>query len=228
MFGRNDEIGIISQSAAFILAKEPIQVAALEQFGDDTYNLIENRFKIDTESKPRVSSIASNEGFGTLLNQILSLRKQSSTNQNKTSSRSHLLVILATQESNNKLVFLDLAGFEKPEGKENTKETNFINSSLSKLNFVLMNMARGQIIDYKASPLTKFLEPYLKASKKTLMLYHVPKHSANKGLEYIKDIVASNKNKRISNQFGTPKNSLRRANSSMAFESKINTKRLKI
>lgn len=228
MFGHNDEVGILFQSAAFILGKKSIQVTALEQFGDDTYNLIENRFKIDQESKPIVSSIDSNDGLGILMNQIVSLRKQSSTNQNKTSSRSHLLVILATEGSDKKLVFLDLAGFERPQGKENTNETNFINSSLSKLNFVLMNMARGQIVDYKVSPLTKFLEPYLKSSKQTLMLYHVPKHSAKKGLEYIKDIVASNRNKRISSQLITPKTPIRRVNALPIMESNFNGKRLKI
>lgn len=227
MFGRNNEVGILSQSAAFILSKKPIRVAALEQFGDDTYNLTGNRFKINEEILPRVSSIDSNDGFGILMNQIVSLRKQSSTNQNNTSSRSHLLVILTTEGSDKKLIFLDLAGFEKPQGKENAKETNFINSSLSKLNFVLMNMARGQIVNYKVSPLTKFLEPYLKASKQTLVLYHVPKHSANKGLEYIKDIVATSKNKRVSSQFSAFKIPLRRANSSSVMESNVNVKRVK-
>lgn len=91
------------------MTKKPIGIVALEQFGDDTHNLIENCFKIDKESKPRVSSIDSNDGFGALMNNIVS----SLTNQNKTSSRSHLMVILANEGSDNKLVSLDLVGFEK-------------------------------------------------------------------------------------------------------------------
>lgn len=88
---------------------------------------------------------------------------------------------------------VDLTGFERPKGKENASESLFINSSLSHLNNVLINIARNQVVNYKLCALTKMLQPHLSASSRMLMFYHLASHSVRKGLEYIKDVTASSK-----------------------------------
>lgn len=138
--------------------------------------------------------VKSNEDFLEIVSVISSRRQQKQTDQNVTSSRSHLFITLKTDIlAMNEFVLVDLAGFERPKGKENAPESLFLNSSLSHLNTVLINIARNQVINYKLCALTKFLGPYLSASSRTLMLYHLAPHSVKKGLEYIKDIAASSK-----------------------------------
>lgn len=192
MFGVEDDIGLLCRSAAYIMAKRSIIVEAIELYGNDRFDMLDNGKMI--MKKPIEISIESMDGFSLLAKGLLSNRKQKSTDENTTSSRSHLLIIISTSEHlGNKLVFADLAGFEKLKGKENVPETKFINSTLSNLNMVLLNISRNQTASFKSSTLTRELEPYLKGSTRILMMYHLPVHSVKKGLEYIKDVVASRK-----------------------------------
>lgn len=192
MFGIEDDIGLLCRSAAYIMTKNSIIVEAIELYGNDRFDMLDKGKMIML--KPSKMLIETNDAFNFLAKGLLLNRKQKSTDENVTSSRSHLLIIISTSEhSKNKLLFVDLAGFEKLKGKENVPETKFINSTLSNLNAVLLNISRNQTASFKSSKLTRELEPYLKASTRILMLYHVPLHSVKKGLEYIKDVVASRK-----------------------------------
>lgn len=192
MFGIADEIGLLCRSAAYILAKGSIIVEAIELYGNDRYDMLDNgRIIIKKATKMLIET---NDRFSFLAKDLLSNRKQKSTDENTTSSRSHVLIIISTSEHlESKLVFADLAGFEKMKGKENVPETQFINSTLSNLNTALLNISRNQTASFKSSHLTRELEPYLKLSTRILMLYHLSLHSVKKGLDYIKDVVASRK-----------------------------------
>lgn len=194
MFGIDEDIGLLRRSAAYILKTKLICISAVELVADDRFDLMSSdETVIKNDDEPSNILVRNDEEFDSIVSKIKSRRKEKSTDQNKTSSRSHLCIVMKLEgDDKNKMVFVDLAGFEKPKGKENTEETRYINESLFKLNNVLLNVSRNQIADFKSTELTKFLKPYLKASSRTLMFYHVPNHSAKKGLEYIKDIFASN------------------------------------
>lgn len=91
------------------------------------------------------------------------------------------------------IIFVDLAGFESAKGKENVKESQFINRSLFELNQVLLSISQKCIPNFNANPLTLFLKPFLNSNSQTLMLYHVSKNSIKVGFEYIKDVVSKQK-----------------------------------
>lgn len=193
MFGTEADVGILFRTVSYILnKKQQICVTAVELFGKNVFDLIDNGEQAKDEFHTEI--IATCDEFGSLISKVISLRKQKETNQNKTSSRSHLFIIFSLEgNAGKKLVFADLAGFENPKGKENSEETQFINSSLSSLNTVLLSISRKEVVNYRLSALTKLLEPYLKNAKGTIMLYHLPSHSVKKGLEYIKDLVVSSR-----------------------------------
>lgn len=193
MFGTEDDVGILFRSASYILnRKQQICVTAIELFGNNLLDLIDDGKPAKDEFDSKL--IDTCDGFNSFISKVISLRKQKETDQNKTSSRSHLLIMFSLEGNANKnLVFGDLAGFETPKGKENLDETQFINGSLSSLNTVLLSISRKEVVNYRLSALTKLLEPYLKNAKGTLMLYHLPSHSTKKGLEYIKDLVVSSR-----------------------------------
>lgn len=191
-----------------------LQASAIEVINKEFLDLTHG-----TIDEPKVKKVNSPDEFEAFVQQVTSLRVQKPTNQNHTSSRSHLIIFLTSKENpKGRIVFADLAGFENPKDKENMNETKFINSSLMQLNQVLLSISRKQVPNYNANPLTLFLKPYLSSNSRTLMLYHVSKESLKKGLEYIKDIVASHKDtKRKAGQISQQKESknLRREPHSM-------------
>lgn len=199
MFGVKDdagvdvEVGILQLAAAHILTLKKLNVTVIELTDKNKYDLVDG-VKIElTNQQPKVKIIQTFEEFKLLVQKITSIRAQKPTNQNHTSSRSHLIFILTVQDKDAPIVFADLAGFESAKDKENMHETKYINSTLSQLNQVMLNISRNQIADYGANELTKFLKPYLKKSTLTLMLYHLSKDSVQTGLEYVKDVVPSRK-----------------------------------
>lgn len=193
MFGTADKMGILQRSVNHLLeTNNAICLKAIELVGEETYDLLNGGAK--SVGRATEKFVKSSDDFLQIVSVVSSHRKQQQTDQNVTSSRSHLLITLKIDSSSvNELVMVDLAGFERPKGKENGVESLFINSSLSHLNNVLMNIARKQVVNYKLCALTKLLQPHLSASSRTIMLYHLAPHSVKKGLEYIKDIAASNK-----------------------------------
>lgn len=194
MFGYDTEPGILFESVAYILQIKPITVSAIEIIGSDMYDVSSgNKKQFEKRNELTTKMIASNDDFQQMVEQVIAVRAQKATNQNKTSSRSHLVFLIKMEDK--AIVFADLAGFESPKGKENIDETKFINSTLSALNHVLISLSRGETPAYTANSLTKLLKPYLQPNAKTLMLYHVVKNSVLKDLNYIKDIVATQKQK---------------------------------
>lgn len=190
MFGFGINTGILRQSVAQILVDGSIQVSAIELIGPDVFDVISGiKVPIQKLDKPSDEMITTTDEFDLLVQQVIAIRAQKATNQNITSSRSHLIFVIKLRE--NTIVFADLAGFESPKGKENIDETKFINVTLYELNQVLLGISRGGHLNHSANSLTKFLQPYLQAKSQTLMLYHVLKNSVHKDLEYIKDVVAS-------------------------------------
>lgn len=171
---------------------KPLSVSFIENFANDFFDLISGKkekiAKIG-EEKNRVLKSACE--FDALLKKVLKLRIQKSTDENATSSRSHLLIRFE-DDKNAKLAFIDLAGWESPKGKENMNETKFINASLTSLNTALEQISKKMIPSF-CTPLTRIFKPYLSGSAKTCMLYHVSNAGVKKGLENIKNVVASNK-----------------------------------
>lgn len=195
MFGRQNVAGILSRSVEFILNHRPITVSVVELMGSNCYDLTSGqKTLLLNESSAKQVSISSIDEFDRFVCKIISIRSQKPTNQNLTSSRSHLMFKFGfAGNSNGNMAFMDLAGWESPYGKPDMEETKFINSSLSDLNTVLANISKGKIPYFK-SKLAKFFKPYLSSGGKTVMFYHISNITAKKGLENVKDVVASTKN----------------------------------
>lgn len=96
-----------------------------------------------------------------------------------------------TADFKSKIAFVDLAGWENAKEKE-VQETKFINKSLNDLNSNLMNISKGNLV-VATTKLTKILKPYIVGNSNVCMLYHISKKNFKKGLENIKDVVASTK-----------------------------------
>lgn len=195
MFGFNEDVGVLRWSGAYIMGKSPLQATTIEVTDKNIFDLTTGNKKPMTKNdKPTVKEINTPGEFDAFVEQMTRIRLQKATNQNQTSSRSHLIfVITARNNPKCQILFADLAGFENSTGKENLGETVFINKTLMELNQVLLSVSRKQIANFQANALTSFLKPYLGSNSQTMMLYHISKESIKKGLEYIKDIVASHK-----------------------------------
>lgn len=197
MFGTPNatESGVLSRSVAYMLStNRQVYATVIEMIDSDLYDLSNTtKLLLKSNEKPRRCLVESNEKFNHLLSRVLKLRVQKPTNENKTSSRSHLFFEFWLRDTESaSMAFIDLAGWENPNHKENSKETQFINSSLTSLNSVLTSISQENIPSY-SSKLSKMFKPYLKANSKTCMLYHVSNAGLKKGLENIKDAVPSNK-----------------------------------
>lgn len=190
MFGVNSEEGILFQSMKYILNNQiPIRVSIIEIDGNGKYDLSNGKIPLTKKDAANQISIASFEQFQMLINASLELRITKSTDQNNVSSRSHYFV-LCMNENDRFLLFGDLAGFECAKNKVDSSETKFINATLSDLNTMLNHISKGHLFSGKATPLTSFLEPYLKRCNEITIMYHVMDSALKKGLEYIKDITA--------------------------------------
>lgn len=194
MFGTQSQIGILGRSVEFVLqSSKTINVSAVEVVKAELFDLtIGEKIKITQAKNAQKKSISSLLDFNHLVSKVLEMRLQKSTDQNSTSSRSHLIFYLSiANHSNSDMAFIDLAGWESPNDKENHDETKFINSSLSGLNTVLGQTAKKQHASFDTM-LAKLFKPYLTGTSKTCMLYHVSSTSIKKGLENIKNVVPSN------------------------------------
>lgn len=116
----------------------------------------------------------------------LTRRHTSSTNMNRESSRSHLIITVQIESTNlqtqtvtrGKLSFVDLAGSErvKKSGSagEQLKEAQAINKSLSALGDVISALATEQPhIPYRNHKLTMLMSDSIGGSAKTLMFVNV-------------------------------------------------------
>lgn len=208
MFGFKNDVGILRSSANAILKHGAICVSVVEFAYENTYDLTNGEKNSIREPNPKSITINTEDEFDTLVQQAMKLRSQKPTNQNPTSSRSHLMFIMTFLENKRgEIVFADLAGCETANGKENIGETKHINSTTSDINNILMHLSRGEVANFNGNTMTKFLKPYLQPPNKSLMLYHVTEQSIRKGLELIKDFtpstsVAKRPLKEVSTDFG--------------------------
>lgn len=191
MFGFENEAGILRQSVLEMLKHGTLVLSAIEITYKECFDLITGiKVPID-KMTTNTEHVRSTVEFDQVVQNVLSLRDQKRTNQNATSSRSHLIIKISIKGKPNCIVFGDLAGFENGKNKENIPETQFINSYLSGFNQLMLSLARNKVPNFKANNLTSFLQPYLNSN--TLILYHVSKKSLKTGLETMKNTVASQK-----------------------------------
>lgn len=195
MFGIESDSGILFRSAVHIFEHHtPIQVSIIEVDDNDMYDLSLDKVRIASHAMAHRNCINSADKFHMLILRSIRNRKQMSTNQNNTSSRSHCFIILAGQNNSQSLVFADLAGFENAKGKQNHNQTRFINSTLSELNSMFSKISKGLVFRGNAkSCFSKFMETFLKQSNDTVIMYHVVNHQFRTGIDYIKDITVSAK-----------------------------------
>lgn len=188
MFGKAND-GILNRSAEFILRSTPFQLSAIEMKGINLFDLAEAARKPVIKGigaiKTTIESVAQ---FNEMIAKVLKVRSQKATDENHTSSRSHLMLEISISCA--KIAFVDLAGWENPENKE-IEESKFINASLTSLNTVLSQIAKKKIVSFDA-PITKWLKDYLRGQC-IIMMYHVKPSAIKKGLENIKEVVATAK-----------------------------------
>lgn len=201
MFGLNGQSGVLLLSADYVLksSSKVFEISAIEILNNKYFDVInETKNAIQKKSEAIVKQIRSVDDFNVIVSSVLKARSQKSTNQNSTSSRSHLMIEFGiVGESNGKMAFFDLAGWEDPAGKT-IAESQFINKTLLEFNNVLVQVAKKRDTTF-STPLNKLIKPYLTGSSQALMLFHVSNKDAKKGFENIKDVVASCKEKRKSN-----------------------------
>lgn len=190
MFGDGNNPGLLVRSVAFVLNTKSLFVSVVELIGRDFFDLTSGKKEKIAIGNQKKIKLESANGFDIFVSKITKLRIQKKTNQNETSSRSHLFFNFE-DENGASLAFFDLAGWESAIGKD-INETKFINSSLTSLNTVFEKISQQQPPSFDSS-LSKVFKPYLTGSGKCCMLYHVSNNGIKKGLDNIKNVVASKK-----------------------------------
>lgn len=190
MFGSGGANGLLNRSVQYVLEAGNILISCVELAKNEFQDLNDKRKKISKVGDGKKERISSITEFNNLLSKVLKLRAQKATDQNKTSSRSHLFINFE-DNTGTIMSFIDLAGWESAKNKEETAETTFINSSLTSLNTALGKIATKFMPSYD-SVLAKAFKSHLQSSK-ICMLYHVSNAGVVDGLKNIKTIVANNK-----------------------------------
>lgn len=194
MFGNGTDIGLLRRSVQFILETKPaLYISCVELIQNSLHDLTDGQKKIDNVENRKKVLIETLFSFNDMLSKVLALQTQKETDQNLTSSRSHLFIFVE-DKSGTVFTCVDLAGWEDPKTKTDSQlvETKFINASLSGLNTALEKIATNNLPSFD-SALTKAFKPVLKGPTKICMLYHVSNAGVIVGLKNIKNIVASNK-----------------------------------
>lgn len=138
--------------------------------------------------------IKSVQDIDIFLERVLYKRTTKSTNQNHSSSRSHAVLTVSIGIGGPKMLFVDMAGNEKSEGKDNINEICFINKSLAQLNTVLAYKAKHlPNPPFRDNSFTLFLQPYM-TKNKVIIFYHVRKENFLIGLMPIQDCCMLKKN----------------------------------
>lgn len=200
MYGRihypnTDDDGLFTTAIKYLLRRSNIYVNFVEFYDGMWIDLCDGRsydkFK-DQFQKIKIDSV---DDAMTVIKKGLINRKTNATNQNQFSSRSHAMIILSSTHSA-KMVFVDMAGNECLDGKENVNETCAINKSLSQFNTVLSYQVKGQMAPpYRNNPFTHFLQPYLQKNK-SVVFYFARKNYIARDLFAIQDIIEIKKPKK--------------------------------
>lgn len=209
MYGLGEtEPGILRKTVEYLLnnSHSILTLSMVEISGAEIFDLIfeqkkkltfPNRKFANEMTKKKINNIIQ---FNHHLKMAISRRIQKPTNQNVNSSRTHAVTFIhLNNDKDQTILFVDLAGFENPNTKD-ISETKFINSSLSALNFALLQVSKGLTPTFSGSPLLVILKPYIKdLSCKTIMYYHIRIDYFEHCLRYVKDLAASNKAKKRNN-----------------------------
>lgn len=113
-----------------------------------------------------------------IINIALEKRRVAEQKMNRRSSRGHGIITLNIDPQNgqrpSRLCFVDLAGCERLKESESRgttlHEALHINSSLSSLETLLMNISEQSIRNYRSSKLTRMLQPYLEKGRINLFV----------------------------------------------------------
>lgn len=194
---KSREKGIVLTAVEYLIDKTPTLYASFVEYYDGKwFDLAAEDAAFNQNSKEnyqqvKISTVPDIECF---ISKVIQKRKTKSTNQNRFSSRSHAVLMISTTKQAPNLIFVDMAGNESSEGKENIRETCFINKSLTQLNTVLSFKARRARPHYRDNEFTYFLMPYL-STNKAVVFYHVRKEHLKKDLLAIQDMVQTKQKK---------------------------------
>lgn len=192
MFGSN-EPGLLQRSGEYILQQTKFFASAVEVNERGCFELYGNQSLLKENHQPTRTILESTMDLRVFIDKVNTNRTQKPTNQNATSSRSHLIITLSL-ENGNAMAFVDLAGFESSNNKDNAAESIFINKTLTELTSYLISLTRGTVyVPPKSNQIVKILKPFFTPKCKTVMMYHVKDDGMKKGLELIKDIVSSSR-----------------------------------
>jgi len=170
---------------------------------DEKANVAEKKkmfIKLDDDGRVEVKGgrvvgpVESSNDLIAALKKGMESRKTSSTLMNKSSSRSHLVLMIFVettnittgQVSNGKLTLVDLAGSERATKTGATgqtlKEAQAINKSLSCLGNVISALTSGAAhVPYRDSTLTQLMRDCIGGNAKTLMFVNVSPAEYNSG-----------------------------------------------
>lgn len=175
----DSDLGIIGRTLHKTLDESlgsKVFVSACEIFADGFRDIFSKKKKengddcsMDTLKKIRVKL---KEDVYSVIHLLRSNRSSATTELNKFSSRTHLVVQVSISKNNwiSKIVFVDLAGFE-PMNKLDIKSSTFINSTVSALQTMLMSMVKkGERFSCRNSILTRLLTPFLNVDSKIYVL----------------------------------------------------------
>lgn len=164
--------------------------AFIEYYDEKWYDLsILNGKHLGKPNQCTNLQLNSMEDLSSIIKVGLSNRKTAKTNQNNHSSRSHALLVISSPRHTGQIVFVDMAGNECADGKENINETCFINKSISQLNKVLYFQVKTMPAPpYRDDQFTQFLQPYIQKNK-AILYYFVRNNSISRDLLAIRDIV---------------------------------------
>lgn len=183
--------GIVQEGIEYLIHKMTNINATFVEYYDSKWRdlqsddgIFHNKF-ID---KFRKTSIRMVSDINTIIENGIQKRRTGATNQNAHSSRSHALLMISSPDLDSTLLFIDMAGNESSGGKENIKETCFINTSLAELNKILVSKAKKTTPVYRGNDFTLFLQPYL-VKNKAIVFYHVKPSNIAKNLLTIQEMI---------------------------------------
>ena len=172
MFGDTKETGIVEQCCGYILNNfnaSPAKCSFVEIFQEQVYDLLSFNGKIVTDEVRIKNGLeALHEEY---IKNTADLSKIIKKSLKKIGGKSHGIFTLTIEKENPvKFLFVDLAGSErtKNNGKiyEKTKETSFVNKSLSVLGNVIKSISQNsKFINFRDSKLTVLLKESLMNSK---------------------------------------------------------------
>lgn len=189
--------GLIYLSMDYLFGKIPQLHASCIEYYDGKFKDLLHGFSCLKKTKIHdiealMAAVETPDDMHNIMKHSLGARITRATNQNTYSSRSHVITIFSSPTLTNHLLFVDLAGNECSDGKENVPETCMINKSLAQLNRVLLAHSRGQFIPYRENVFTQFLQPFF-TKRKVVVFYHATNATFENDLFSIQDIVGAKK-----------------------------------